>query len=182
MNDEEKEESGAEKPAVGFSAVRRSIFVLCAALGLMFAFATMGSALSLVATLKAMRSAPSHPGEKSAPARGTVSTIVRQKDGSDLELRQSQTMPMTPEPGRIAIGLFVASVGTVLGLGGFVLRRRRAGIHLQRLFGAMLLANLLLLPFSLAEPIIWPAVLLLCVAGVGLWILLVTIHPAERKV
>ena len=165
--------------ARGPRGARRSVFVLCAALGLLFLLGTMGAALALVTSLGSRAGSPS-------PAPGNVG-IQGKASGAGAatveplpEMREFQPRATTPEPAQLALSFAVALGGAVLGLGGFILRRRRFGLYLQRGFGILLLANLLYFPFSLAAPIVWPAALLLGLAGAGLWVLLVTLHPAAR--
>ncbi len=172
---------GSESAVKSLSAARRSVLILSLGLGLLFLLGSVGAVMALVSP------SPAGAGGSSGSRMGSMDSTKsgRTQLGSGKtslsDVREFESRPPAAERWQLVLTLLAGLAGAVLGLGGFLLRRRGAGLYFQRGLGILLSANAAYLPFSLAAPLAGPSLVIIALAGLGLWVVLVTWHPAFRS-
>lgn len=172
---------GSESSVKSLAAARRSVLILSLGLGLLFLLGSMGAAMTLLSPSPTRTGDPSAGRTDKEGSSKSERTPPLSGKTSLSDVREFESRPPAPERWQLVLTLAGGIAGAVLGLGGFLLRRRGAGLYLQRGLGILLAANAAYLPFSLAAPLAGPSLGIIALAGLGLWLVLVTWHPAFRS-
>lgn len=143
-------------PKVG----RRFVWIACVFFALFGSLGTVGALMGL-----AQARSPVPPPAKTG---SEVTSFIQENPNY---------APPGPPKSQLWISAGVSFVFACAGWGGFLLRRRRAGLWLQRGLGFALTGNVLFVPFAMNSPLAWSPLAVLIIGMMGVGILLSTFHP-----